>query len=72
MWLANWTIVVPIGFFAFALLLFPTGQLRSRRWRPAAWFVGGVFALWAVARLAEATIDQDPEGRPAASARPAA
>jgi two-component system, NarL family, sensor kinase len=55
MWLANWIIVVPIGLFAFALLLFPTGQLRSRRWRPAAWFVGGVFALWAVALLARAT-----------------
>jgi signal transduction histidine kinase len=46
MWLSNWTIVVPIGAFAFLLLLFPTGRLRSPRWRPAAWFVGGVFALW--------------------------
>jgi hypothetical protein len=28
MWLSNWTIVVPIGAFAFLLLLFPTGRLR--------------------------------------------
>jgi hypothetical protein len=55
MWLSNWTFVVPIGFFAFVLLLFPTGQLRSRRWRLAAWFVGGVFALWTVALLMRAT-----------------
>jgi signal transduction histidine kinase len=55
MWLSSWTLVVPIGAFAFLLLLFPTGQLRSRRWRPAAWFVGGVFALWTVARLVAAT-----------------
>jgi len=36
-------------------LLFPTGQLRSPRWRPAAWFVGGVFALLAVDLLVNAT-----------------
>ena len=36
-------------------LLFPTGQLRSPRWRPAAWFVGGVFALIAVDLLVNAT-----------------
>jgi len=55
MWLSNWTFLVPIGTFAFLLLLFPTGRLRSRRWRPAAWFVGGVFALSTVAVLAGAT-----------------
>jgi signal transduction histidine kinase len=54
-WLSNGTFLVPIGFFAFLLLLFPTGRLRSRRWRPAAWFVGGVFALGTVAVLAGAT-----------------
>jgi signal transduction histidine kinase len=40
---------------AFLFLLFPTGQLRSPRWRPAAWFVGGVFALIAVDLLVNAT-----------------
>ena len=54
-WLSNWTFVVPIGLLAFLLLLFPTGQLRSRRWRPAAWFVGGVFALSTGAVLVGAT-----------------
>jgi signal transduction histidine kinase len=55
MWLSSWTLVVPIGAFAFLLLLFPTGQLRSPRWRPAAWFVGGVFALWTAVVLVGAT-----------------
>jgi hypothetical protein len=40
---------------AFMFLLFPTGQLRSRRWRPAAWFVGAVFALSTAALMAGAT-----------------
>jgi two-component system, NarL family, sensor kinase len=55
MWLSSWTLVVPIGAFAFLLLLFPTGRLRSPRWRPAAWFVGGVFALWTAVVLVGAT-----------------
>jgi signal transduction histidine kinase len=50
-WLSNWTFVIPIGFVAALLLLFPTGRLRSPRWRPAAWFVAGVFALSTVAIL---------------------
>jgi signal transduction histidine kinase len=49
-WLANWIWAAPIAALAFVFLLFPTGQLRSPRWRPAAWFVGGAFAL-AVADL---------------------
>ena len=40
---------------AFLFLLFPTGRLRSRRWRPAAWFVGAVFALSTAAVIAGAT-----------------
>jgi hypothetical protein len=40
---------------AFLFLLFPTGHLRSRRWRPAAWFAGGVFALATVWMLIVAT-----------------
>jgi len=47
-WLANWTWVIPVAMLTFLLLLFPTGHVRSRRWRPAAWFAGGVFALAAV------------------------
>ena len=38
-WLSNWVFVIQAGMLAFLLLLFPNGRLRSRRWRPAAWFV---------------------------------
>ncbi len=44
-WLSNWVWVIPVFMLAFLLLLFPTGQVRSRRWRPAAWFTGGALAL---------------------------
>jgi hypothetical protein len=46
-WLSNWVWVIPVYMLAFLFLLFPSGRLRSRRWRPAAWFVGGAFALTA-------------------------
>ena len=54
-WFANWSWVIQIAMLAFVFLLFPTGQLRSRRWRPAAWSVGTAFALAAVVLLVTAT-----------------
>jgi hypothetical protein len=37
-WLGTFAWVPGFGlFFSFSLLLFPTGQLPSRRWRPVAW-----------------------------------
>ena len=44
-WLSNWLSAIPAGILAFLLLLFPTGYLRSRRWRPAAWFIGGALGF---------------------------
>jgi MFS family permease len=54
-WLSNSIWMVPVAMLAFLFLLFPTGCLRSRRWRPAAWFTGGAFALAAVWGLIAAT-----------------
>ena len=54
-WLSNWTWMIPNAVLAFLFLLFPTGRLRSRRWRPAGWCVGGVFALATVWMLIAAT-----------------
>ena len=54
MWFVNWAWVIPTAGLAFMLLLFPTGRLRSRRWRPAAWFVAAVFTLDAAAQAARA------------------
>jgi hypothetical protein len=62
-WLSNWTWVIPFAMLAFLFLLFPTGRLHSRRWRPAAWFVGAVFAATVVDMIVRATsIWQDPFG----------
>src|SRR5205085_2871343 len=43
-WIQNWVWGLGIGLTGlFVLLLFPTGALPSRRWRPVAWFAS--FAL---------------------------
>jgi signal transduction histidine kinase len=55
MWVSNWIWLIPLAMLAFAFLLFPTGRLRSPRWRPAAWFVGGAFALATAAAVVTAT-----------------
>src|SRR5215831_2598735 len=55
-WLSNWIWVIPMAALGFLFLLFPTGHLRSARWRPAAWFVGGGFALLGIAAVANATL----------------
>ena len=54
-WLSNWIWIIAVAALAFLFLLFPTGQLRSRRWRPAAWFAGGAFAIATVSTLITAT-----------------
>ena len=54
-WLLNAIWMIPVATLAFLLLLFPTGHLRSRRWRLAAWFMGGAFALITVWLLIVAT-----------------
>jgi hypothetical protein len=54
-WLSNWYWVIPVALVAFLFLLFPTGRLRSRRWRPVAWFAGGACALITVGQLIAAT-----------------
>jgi signal transduction histidine kinase len=55
MWLSNWIWVIPLAMLAFVFLLFPTGRLRTRRWRPAAWFVGGALALTTAGALVTAS-----------------
>jgi hypothetical protein len=54
-WFANWAwTTIPAAGLVGILLLFPTGRLRSRRWRPAAWFVAAAFTLDAAAEMARA------------------
>jgi hypothetical protein len=40
-----------LGLLPFLVLLFPTGRLLSRRWRPVAWAMGLVVVLYLTARL---------------------
>ena len=54
-WLDNWIFVVPSLMLAFLLMLFPDGRLRSRRWRPAAWFVVGVYTSVGLVLIVRAT-----------------
>ena len=54
-WLNNWVFVVESAMLAFLLLLFPDGRLRSRRWRPAAWFVAGVYTATGVVLIVRAS-----------------
>jgi len=54
LWVSQWIWLISLALAAFLFLLFPTGRLRSRRWRPAAWFVGAVFALSTAAVMAGA------------------
>jgi hypothetical protein len=55
LWISTWIWSISLAMVAFVFLLFPTGRLRSRRWRPAAWFVGAVFTLSTAALMAGAT-----------------
>jgi hypothetical protein len=54
-WLFTVIWIIPVAMLAFILLLFPTGHVRSQRWRLAGWYVGGGFALANVWVLLAAT-----------------
>ena len=54
-WL-GWTFDLGVGLCAFVVLLFPTGTLPSRRWRPVAWAAGAGLAGWAFGNAFAPTI----------------
>ena len=44
-WIASWSLPIIIGLQVSYLVLFPTGRLPSRRWRPAAWLIVAVLVV---------------------------
>ena len=48
-WGVTWTWFAGIGTIVLAILLFPNGELLSRRWRPVAWLVAANTTLACVA-----------------------
>jgi len=71
-WLGNWIWLIAFTMLAFVFLLFPTGRLRSRRWLPAAWFVGGAMTLVSATTIVYlARFWSDPFGSSAQAESPA-
>src|SRR5271156_5190078 len=52
----GFTFLLGIGLCLFVVLLFPTGHLPSRRWRPVAWAAGAGLAGWVVGAAFAPTI----------------
>jgi hypothetical protein len=44
-WIASWILHVVVGLLVFSFLLFPTGRLPSRRWRPLAWLTVAILLV---------------------------
>jgi len=50
-WISTWTWTLAIGSLPLMLLLFPTGRLHSRRWRPVLWITESAAIVLVVSAL---------------------
>jgi hypothetical protein len=71
-WL-GWIWLLGLGLCVFVVLLFPAGNLPSRRWRPVAWAAGAGLAGWVLGNAFAPAIftGSPPEPNPAGVTGPA-
>ena len=62
-WL-GWIWLLGLGLCVFVVLLFPSGNLPSRRWRPVAWAAGAGLAGWVLGNAFAPTIITDSPSTP--------
>ena len=62
-WL-GWIWLLSMGLCVFVVLLFPTGSLPSRRWRPVAWAAGAGLAGWVLGNAFAPTIITNSPSEP--------
>jgi signal transduction histidine kinase len=70
---SGWLWLLGVGLTVFVLLLFPTGHLSSRRWRPVAWAAAAGLAAWVLGNTFAPRIitDNTPTPNPIGAASPA-
>ena len=70
---SGWIWLFGVGLTVFVLLLFPTGHLPSRRWRPVAWAAAAGLAAWVLGNAFAPRIitDDTPTPNPIGVAAPA-
>jgi signal transduction histidine kinase len=56
-WLSGWVWAIPICVLPILFLLFPTGHVPSRRWRPVAWFEGTLLVFVAGTSMLLASVN---------------
>jgi hypothetical protein len=59
-WYSSWGWVLGLGALPFVLLLFPSGRLASRRWRPVAWIDGAAIVVLALSAALSPTLSDYP------------
>ncbi len=69
---SGWIWLFGLGLTVFVLLLFPTGRLPSRRWRPAAWAAAAGLAGWVLGcAFAPTLVTDSPASNPVGVRAPA-